>query len=306
MKVIQEIPVLTLKSVEDQKAIIERLPNFTNMFHDCYFNNYSVVAVNNDCSLHEYKEDTGYKMTALNDAFFVLQEFCETCFDQYEKNAISPGEYELTLLRKMRIVAEDWRMKYKAGGSFMAVDNAQFIVSGLNRLAYPFMEILHEKNNDEIRSGLVSLAIPYKAFIKIDVYLAFDVLYDFYGLLLQELHKYPALLEIIERIEIGKEYFPNTLLSNTKIPRIFPTLNIYLKKTLTSVGNRDVSMLVRKMQIVLNDFPEMQVDELYTKPLSKNMTIAQGFRNYKKILSYCNLLDRVYDHKSRYAFCKAG
>jgi hypothetical protein len=43
----------------------------------------------------------------------------------------------------------------------------------------------------------------------------------------------------------------------------------------------------------------------FTCQFTGNARISQGFRNYKKILSACVLLDEVYDINSGYAFLKA-
>lgn len=304
MNEIKAKPVYYLKSIDFQKEIIESIPMYAEMFHDCYFNNYSIVAVNKDCSLKEYKEDTGHKMSALNDAFFILEKFCETCFDNYEKDIKPKGEYELTLLKKMRIVAEDWRAKYIAGSSFLAVDNIHFIVAGFRRLNYPFLNILHEKENNNVCSGMLSLALPFKAFIKIDIYVNFEMLYNFYHLLMHLLNQHPEFLVMVERVEIAKEDFPKTILQNDNNKKPFPTMNIFLKKNIISVQKKQVNEFMRKLENLLENFSPINVNELYTKVLGKNLTIAQGFRNYKKILAYCNLLENVYDRKSNYALIK--
>ena len=296
--------VYCLKSIDSQKEIIESMPMYTEMFHDCYFNNYSIVAVNKDLSLKEYKDDTGHKMSALNDAFFILEKFCETCFDNYEKNIQPKGEYELTLLKKMRIVAEDWRTKYIAGSSFLAVNNIHFIVAGLRRLNYPFLNTLHDKKNNNVCRGMLSLALPYKAFIKIDIYVDFEMLYDFCHLFMQLLNQNPNFLVMVERVEIAKEDFPKTILQNDSNKKPFPTMNIFLKKNIISVQNKHINEFSRKLENLLEKFSPIMVDELYTKVLAKNLTIAQGFRNYKKILTYCDLLENVYDRKTNYALLK--
>lgn len=74
-----------VKTNEQQKEVIENVAHYRHLFHPSYINNYSLVALTNASSLEEYKFDTGNKMSALNDAFFVMEEYLERCFDRYEK-----------------------------------------------------------------------------------------------------------------------------------------------------------------------------------------------------------------------------
>src|SRR5690349_19779416 len=150
-------PLYLPKELNEQIQALEAITHYRELFNPAYCNNYSMVMLNKRIRYEDYKEETCRCMSRLNDACYALRNYFEACFADYLQRHPDMGDYETDLLKKMKLVSQNWNEKHENGTSYLAIDNLYFIVAGLTRLHYPFPSSLQTEPGIAVAAELLSL-----------------------------------------------------------------------------------------------------------------------------------------------------
>ena len=279
------------KNNEEQREIIESMEGYSDLFHSCNFNNYTLNFIKKSLDIEQLINQKSKALRKLNVANYNLQLFCALCIKQYA----GPQRIKDDLIS----LSNEWLRIIRTGNSFHTLNCAQRIINTLKSDDFPFIETLYSEKYIVIKKAFIELEEKYKTFYKVCLYVHEDDLYKILGKMLLILKDVPEAYSHIERIEIPKRLFGNIdLTKRSKFPAISITVlnqNLNFKKDLS-----DFDLIIYLKSLLKTYRPGNMNNEMSLK-ISEHINLYQGYRNYKHFLKLINSLDEVYDQKVNYA-----
>jgi hypothetical protein len=282
----------------DQRKLVEAMDHYSTLFHECYYNNYSLVLTNKRLDLSVFIQNRKQLMNKLNIASYNLQAFCRLCLqDSRLKEQMSD-----TVIGSLDQICNNWAQQIKEGNSFLTYDYAEVIINTLTQAEYPFIEKLYTDQYKVIPAAFVSIPFNSKSFTRIHNYsdparlpMLLDGLFNLF-------HKDRALYYYIERIEIARNDFPLKLESSNEE---YPLFSIFFDHRIVNTGSHPVIReLTERIKPLLDNGDAREVRLSYSFPVYADTAISQGFKNYKRFLDLVGALDNVYERETNYAFVK--
>jgi hypothetical protein len=293
--------VTTAESRRDyvlQMRLIVEIPYYDNLFTAPFPNNYSIVLLNKLYDKERVIYDKSESLQNLNDACFGLNEFCQTLI---KKDVKCQNEYDYKLLYKTNLILHDWKKNYLNRQSFLVFDHINFVSAALKHFKIFIPEEFKKKENIPIKERIINIPYCDKAFFKIGIYIPYDQVYSYLNMLLPALSDEPGVFGLIESIEIAKEIFPASVLATKSAAVNFSTINFFPDKQ--KVKTIDEAMTIcRLLTNNMQKTGNTEIDEKYVHRVADNISLSQGYRNYKKILFDLDALADVYTRDSNYAF----
>jgi len=83
----------------------------------------------------------------------------------------------------------------------------------------------------------------------------------------------------------------------------YPAISIFLDSRIVTTHHHPlINEIIHLITPITRDLSPLIPDTDYTILAETNMTLCQGYRNYKRYLSLLGIIDEVYDHDLNYAF----
>ena len=292
----------SLKADQYQSALdaqchnIEKINNYKNVFHPVFPNNFSIVCINKRLILDELKDNNTRALSRLNVANYNLYRFCEllnskTTWSDSRVNA------------RMDFMLNSWDKTIKAGNSFLCFDFANAIFQAFLLNNIPIHEELNSKKYRVIIDEFKRLDYKWKSFFKISVYCEMDSCNSILGDLINNLFENVALAYYVERVEIAKEHFQTDLSDQVR----HPIINIILDRDIViSRCNPLISRLCKTLTNLCGSYePNSNSNfEQYQDFFTKEISVSQGFKAYKKYLNLLGSLSEIYDESKNFAYLK--
>jgi hypothetical protein len=287
-------------SPEDQKTRIVSVDHYQDLFNDAYLNNFSIVCPNkryqNDL-LIESKKGRLYK---LNRAAYNLWVFSGMCLEKVKE--MEDFQPDSNLLAKLSGTVREWGDHLQAGNAFLTFDMAKEIIDTLRQLDFPFDDLLGNQTYSVIKAAFIQLHYQAKAFVKIDVFIKREEVYAVLQRLIDALYEHPLLFYYLEGLEMAKESFSGGRVSELREEE-YPAVSIFPDSSIvTTHRNPLVGEILRLITSITKDFSPLNPDTAYCFLAETNVTLCQGYRNYKRYLELLGLLEEVYDRDLNYAF----
>jgi len=282
--------------VTDQEKYIQHVATRNALFHKGYTNNYSIELVSARIDLPKLKKQRIEGLNVLNDASYSLCDFCIKCLSEIK----ATGAITVERYVEINTVLKNWRNLIKGGNSFATYDYAAEIIRSIKAFDYPFFERLLSAEFGYIPEAFVGISDRYKYFLRVSCFVPAGSFEEVFPIILDIIKETPLIFNSIERIEVAKNDFP----LNTNSMEVFPTFSIIFDYNAVSHPNDPpvsefISLYNQRTAYLKSD---TIYNYAYSKTVGDNLTLSQGFKNYKKYLKLINQLDNVYDKLDNHAF----
>lgn len=266
----------------------------SGLFHKCYTNNYTFEFVSRKIDLVALVEERKNSLKVLNQGSYDLYLFCIQCLAEIK----ATGQLDNEKAFRVNTVLKNWRNLLHGGNSFATYDYAQEVVKVIHQFGFPFIEKLYLQKNKKILDTFNGVLTKYKYFVKIACY-GDEVDLEIYLSRLLEILQHIEILDAIERVEVARTDFPLCIKNGEGYPLFSITFD-YLK-----INCPDHPLVIKLIDLFgspVETSSNFARNISYSKEVSANLTLSQGFKNYKKYLGLLNILDKAYDRRDGYAF----
>jgi hypothetical protein len=287
-------------SLEDQQARIGSSNHYIHLFHDTFPNNFSIVCLNKRYQKDILIENKKRSLDKLNRAAANLWVFTGMCLEKVKE--LEDFQTATDLLATLSGTNEEWGALLRAGNAFLTYEPAAEIINAIRRLNFPFDDLLGNPTYSVIKAAFTKLPFQDKAFVKICLFSKREEAYDALQRLIDIMHEHPLLFYYVERFEMATESFSTDSIS---IPtgEEYPAISIFLDSRIVTTHHHPlISEIIHLITPITRDLSPLIPDTDYAILAETNMTLCQGYRNYKRYLSLLGIIDEVYDHDLNYAF----
>lgn len=277
-------------------------PLCQHLFHPVFQNNFSLVFLNRNLKMVDYEKETTDRLSVLNNAVTQLLRFTAAVYKQWPENRQLSSKEE-AIYKKCGLFLELWRKDLEDERHFLSFDKIHFVVEGFRLMGINLTEQL-KRQQPEIFSQLTGLDPRFKSFFRVDIYTGLEQVPEYFEEVAAMIERRHDLYQCLERVELTKTDYSYTLLTNSIKKKAFPTIMLYFRKELSSPRHPGIRTLRNELNLLFENDPYREVNGEFSIPFSRNSTITQGYRNYKKILQDFGLLDLVYDAGFKHAYVK--
>jgi hypothetical protein len=285
---------------EEQQVDLEQSPHYHDLFHDTFFNNFSVVCLNKRYNKGALVENKIRSLRKLNVACYNLQVFTRMCLDKMHELKDFSGFGED--LEWMDTFEGRWSKAVAEGDSFLTFEFANEVVTKIRQLNFPYDEVLNSSKYEVIPKAFKNIDHYVKGFVKISIFADYHEARLLMERFIDLMEKNPLLFYYIERVEMAKQIFARPDISAFN-EHSHPALTIFFDSKIVSVNfHPAVNELLEKLMPLVEPVTEMSFDDKFSSHIGKNTTLSQGYRNYKRFLDLVGVIDDVYDKKTGYSF----
>lgn len=287
-------------SLENQQARIASSNYYKDLFYDTYCNNFSVICLNKRFQKDIFYENKKQSLYKLNRAVYNLWVFAGMCLQKMKE--LEDFQKSKDLLDKISETSQEWGAVLKAGNAFLTYDLAAEMINAIRLLNFPFDDLLGNQTYSVIKAAFTNLHFQEKTFVRIGLFANREETYTALQQLIDIMHEHPLVFYYVERFEIAQEAFPTGRVKDLTAEG-YPALSIFLDSSIVTTHHHPlVSEILSLITPITSDLSPLTPDTEYAFLAETNMTLCQGFRNYKRYLSLLGIIDEVYDHDLNYAF----
>ncbi|PRX56388.1 hypothetical protein [Flagellimonas meridianipacifica] len=279
---------------EEQKELIESFSTYSELFHECNFNNYTLNFINRNLDIDSLIKNKSSALRKLNVANYNLLLFCKICAEELQST--------ISVKNGLKEKCDGWLNIIRSGNSFHTLSYAQTIIDTLNRHDFPFIDNLFSKKYVVIKNAFVGLESKYKSLYKLCIYLNEKHLYDVLERIFNILQEDTQSFHFVERVEVAKMQFELSGLSSFNV---FPLISLTVHNDKNEFA-KDLSdfPLINKLRKLIQDLKPVNMNSDMAIRIGNHMNLYQGYRNYKNFLRLINSLDEVYDPQYQYALIR--
>lgn len=270
----------TVKDVDGQIRVLSELAQKSAFFHKPIPNNYVLLMINKRYHDHdEYLKYISELTKPLNIINLSLLKICRDLLNGIPSPAL-----------------KSWAVEIKNNTNLRSIPYMKQVISDIekNILNYSFSKYLKE-NHPEIIQECHSLPKKLLTLLRLNVYLEQKDVNTALKDIINFIEKNQRLQQVVERIEIAKMDLDTE-------SKPFPKIILYFEDTNKTIKIDDYKIAIKQIIQIFEKYPSNEINKQFCKPITKNITITQGYKLYKQLLESIGLIEDFYIAENNYAF----